>query len=85
MNMKYVWIEVDGKEVIFLNDFRWSSELITWERFLVLLVGEVVHFPLSKNNFSKDLTISSDVSIFANSKSKIKHAYDPIESKMMDT
>ena len=46
--MKYAWIGVDGKDVIFLNDFRWSSELIPWEIFLVLLEGEVIYFTLPK-------------------------------------
>ena len=48
MDMKYAWIGVDGKDVIFLNDFRWSSELIPWEIFLVLLEGEVIYFTLPK-------------------------------------
>ena len=82
---RYACIGLDGKEVIFLNDFRWSSELIPWKTFLVLLEGEVLHFSLPKNHFSKDLAIYSDVLIFATSKPKIKHPYDPIASKMMDT
>ena len=38
-NTKYVWTGLDGKDVIFLNDFRWSSELIPWKTFLVFLGG----------------------------------------------
>ena len=64
------------KVVIFLNDFRWSSELIHWET--------LVHFPLPKNHFSKGLIISSNVPIFATSKSKIKQLYDPINSFMTE-
>ena len=41
---------------------------------------------IAKNIISaKDLTISSDVPIFATSKSRIKHPYDPIESEIMYT
>ena len=54
-NNKYAWIGLDGKEIIFWNDFWWSSELISWETFFVLLEGEVVHFSLSENHFSKNL------------------------------
>ena len=42
---KYSWIVVDGKEVLFLNNFWCSCKLIPWEAFLVLLEREVVHFP----------------------------------------
>lgn len=54
-NNKYVWMDFDGKELIFLNDFWWWSELILWVTFLVLLVGEVIHCSLPKNLFSKHL------------------------------
>ena len=40
---------------------------------------------IAVNHFSKDLTISSDALIFATLKLRIKHLYDPIESKMIDT
>ena len=56
-NKKYAWIELDRQEVIFWNDFRWSSKLIPWETFLGLLEGEVVRFSLSKNLSSKNLTL----------------------------
>ena len=45
---KYACSRLDGKEVILLNDFWWSSEPIRWETFLVLLEGEVLQFPLPK-------------------------------------
>ena len=43
---KYAWIVLDGKEVIFLNNFWCSCKLIPWEAFLVLLEREGVHFPI---------------------------------------
>ena len=82
---KYAWIVLDGKDVIFLNNFWCSCKLIPWEAFLVLLEREVVLFPLPKKHFGKDPTISSDVLIFVNLTPKIKHPYDSIESKLMNT
>ena len=66
---KYAWIGLDGKEVKFLNDFRYSSELTPWETFLVFLEAEAVQFLLPK------IIISSDVPIFVTSKSKMKHSF----------
>ena len=36
---KFAWLGAESKEVIFLNDFRYSSELISWHVFLGLLEG----------------------------------------------
>ena len=62
---KYAWIGLDEEQVIFLNDFCWASGLIPWETFHVLLEWGVVHIPLPKNRFSKDLTLFSDIIVFA--------------------
>ena len=52
-NDKYGWVGADKAEVIFLNDFRWSSELIKWNEFLLLLEGHTVHLPAPKNRFAR--------------------------------
>ena len=52
-NDKYAWIGAESSECIFLNDFRWSSELIAWKEFLLLLEGQQVHLPLNKNKLRK--------------------------------
>jgi len=39
-NGKYAWIGLDECEVAYLNDFRWSQEMITWSDFLLLLEGQ---------------------------------------------
>ena len=36
---KYAWVGVDECEVAYLNDFRWSPELIAWNDLLLLLEG----------------------------------------------
>lgn len=87
-NDKYAWLGAEEAEVIFLNDFRWSSEMIAWKELLLLLEGQTVHLPSPKNHYSKDITISSDVPVFATAKSCIEYrdrfnATDPLENDMM--
>ena len=38
----FAWIGVQDSEIIFLNDFRWSSEMIAWKDLLLLLEGQIV-------------------------------------------
>ena len=71
-NDKYGWVGADKAEVIFLNDFRWSSELIKWNEFLLLLEGHTVHLPAPKNRFASDILIGKDTPVFATSKDVIK-------------
>lgn len=86
---KYAWVGADEAEVIILQDLRWDSETIAWKCFLLLLEGENVKLPAPKNHFSKDVSISNDVPIFATSKERIKYkgannSVDEIEDRMMD-
>ena len=67
-NDKYGWVGAEKAEVIFLNDFRWTSDLIKWKDFFLLLEGHKVHLPAPKNHFSSDLSIEKDTPIFATSK-----------------
>ena len=88
-NDKYAWIGADKAEIIVLQDFRWSSELITWKDLLLLLEGETVRLPAPKNQFADDVCIKTDVPIFATSKSKIEYigkfnSRDERETEMMD-
>ena len=71
-----------------LNDFRWSKDLIPWHDLLLLLEGETVKLPARNNMYCEDIVISTDVAIFATSKSSIKHrgpynASDDRETEMM--
>ena len=56
-NDKYAWVGADHAEVIILQDFRWSSELICWKDLLLLLEGELVKLPSPKNQFATDVCI----------------------------
>jgi hypothetical protein len=56
---------VEEREVIYLNDFRRNSTLITWKDFLLLLVGHIVHLAAPTNQYSSDVCIDTDVPIFA--------------------
>ena len=88
-NDKYAWVEADQTEVIPLQDFRWSSELICWQDFLLLLEGENAKLPSPKNQFATDVCINTDIPIFATSKAKIEfvgehNTRDDRETEMMD-
>ncbi|CAB4020514.1 Hypothetical predicted protein [Paramuricea clavata] len=89
-NDKYAWVGADKAEVILLQDFRFSKEVITWKDLLLLLEGETVKLPAPKNHFANDVVISSDVPIFATSKAPIvyKGPYnveDERETEMMNS
>ena len=74
-NGKYAWISLDECEVAYLNDFRWSPEMITWSDFLLLLEGQTVHLPRPKNMYATDMRIdrSNTIPFFATSKSEIEY------------
>ena len=67
-NDKYAWVGADSTEVILLQDFRWSREMIPWND-LLLLLGETVKLPVPKNQFLSDVFVVKDMPIFACSKS----------------
>ena len=69
---KYAWVGAD-KKVIWLNDFRWSKELIEWKSFLLLLKGDQVNLPAPKNHYATDVCIDHDIPIFATSEDTIKY------------
>ena len=71
---KYAWIGLDEHEVAYLNDFRWSPELIEWSDLLLLLEGQTIHLPRPKNVFATDLCIPREntIPIFATSKRPIE-------------
>ena len=68
---KYAWVGAKESEVIYLNDFRWSSTLISWKDFLLLLEGHIVDLPAPKNQCSSDVCIDTDIPIFATSSNPI--------------
>ena len=85
---KYAWVGVEDSEIILLNDFRWSSEIIEWKSFLLLLEGDTVRFPAPKNQFNRDIILEKDIPILATSKCEITYrgkfnSEDKIEDEMM--
>ena len=84
----YAWLGVENSEVIILNDFRWSKEIISWSELLLLLEGQPIHFPAPKTQYGKDICLEKDTPIFATSKYPIVHsgsynACDDRETEMM--
>lgn len=83
----FAWIGVDDKECIFLNDFRWSSQMIPCHDLLLMLEGEVVHLPAPKTHFTQDLQLVKDTPIFATTKRPLMYikngVVDDRESEMM--
>ena len=87
-NDKYAWLGAEKAEIILLNDFRWSPEMIAWKELLLLLEGQSVHLPSPKNHYSADICIDSDTPVFATGKSRITfvgkyNTTDAIENEMM--
>ena len=74
-NTRYAWIDLEGCEVAYLNDFRWNREIIEWSDFLLLLEGQTVHLPRPKNQFSSDLLVdrNNTIPFFATSKGAIEY------------
>ena len=83
----YAWLGVEDKELIFLNDFRWSPTIIPWSDFLLLLEGHIVHFAAPKTTYNQDIEFSKDTPIFATAKAPISFVkgsiIDDRETEMM--
>ena len=84
----YALLGVEEAEMILLNDFRWSSEIIAWKDFLLLLEGQPIHFPAPKTSYAKDILLERDTPIFATSKAQIVYvgkynSSDERETEMM--
>ena len=52
------WIGVNTAEIILLNDFRWASDVLPWEQMLLLLEGDIVRFPMPKNQYGAVLILN---------------------------
>lgn len=84
----YAWVGSENAEVIFLNDFRWSPEILAWKDMLLLLEGQTLHLPAPKTHFAKDIIFERDTPIFATSKELIvfmgkRGCTDDRETEMM--
>ena len=83
----FAWLGAETAEVIFLNDFRWCSQIIPWHNLLLLLEGQKVHLPAPKMHFSQDIEFTRDTPIFCTSKEELSFVrggvLDERESQMM--
>ena len=83
----FAWVGAEDAECIFLNDFRWSQQVIQWHDFLLMLEGQVVHLPAPKTHYAKDIVFEKDTPIFCMGKQPfiyIKNGViDQHETKMM--
>ena len=64
----FAWVGVQDKECIFLNNLRWSHQLLQWHDLLLLLEGEIVNFPAPKTHFIQDIQLTKDNPIFCTTK-----------------
>ncbi|XP_033630881.1 uncharacterized protein LOC117292827, partial [Asterias rubens] len=67
----FAWVGAEQSEIIFLNDFRWTSQIIPWQDLLLLLEGQLVHLPAPKSHFAQDLILNKDTPIFCTRKNPI--------------
>ena len=56
-------VRIENAECIFLNNFRWSAQLIPWHDLLLL-----VHLPAPKTHYTEDIQFAKDTPIFCTSK-----------------
>ena len=64
----FAWVGAEDVECIFLNDFRWSQQVIQWHDFLLMLEGQVVHLPAPKTHYARDIVFEKDTPIFCKGK-----------------
>ena len=64
---KYAFVGAEKSEVIFMNDLRWSPDMISWQEFLNFLEGQDVHLAAPKSHISEDICNCGNVPILATS------------------
>ena len=83
----FAWFGAQEAEVVFLNDFRWSAQIIPWHDFLMLLEGQKVHLPAPKTHYKQDIVFEGDTPIFCTSKDELSFVragvLDTVEMRMM--
>ena len=84
----FAWIGVDDCEIIYLNDFRWTEKIISWQDFLRLLEGDKVHIPTPKTHFVQDIILHKDTPIFCTTPHRFRSYFhgvvNEIETEMME-
>ena len=79
----FAWVGVEHKELVFLNDYRWTPAQIPWANFLTFLEGATTQIPAPKTSRDKDIEFTRDVPVFATAQRKV--LYDADRPKAMGT
>ena len=83
----FAWVGAEAAEVLFLNDFRWSPNIIPWHDLLLLLEGHEVHLPAPKTHYRCDFSFKGDTPIFCTVKEELSFVragvLDERETEMM--
>ncbi len=85
----YAWLGAENAEMIFLNDFQYSVDILSWKNMLLLLEGQTIHFAAPKSSYAKNILFKRDTPIFATSKEPIRYpgwynTTDERENEMID-
>ena len=85
---KFNWVGAPEKEIIFLNDFRYSDNVMPWHIFLNFLEGASVQVSMPKSHFERDHTWTKQQPIFATAEKRIvrivNNQVDTGETAQMD-
>ena len=65
---KYEFVGSENKELIFLNELRWSQQIIPWCELLYLLEGQSVQLTARKTHYARDILITDDVPVVSKMK-----------------
>ena len=83
----FAWVGAENCEILFLNDFRWSSQILAWHDMLLLLEGQTVHLPAPKSHYAQDIVFDSDTPVFCTGKQELQYirgqVLDERETEMM--
>ena len=77
----FAWVGAQDAECIFLNDFRWSMQLIQWHDFLLVLERQIVHLPAPKTHYARDIVFDKDRPIFCTTKQPIVYIKNGVLDK----
>ncbi|KAJ8044728.1 hypothetical protein HOLleu_07556 [Holothuria leucospilota] len=49
----FAWLGAETAEIVFVNDFRWSPQIMPWHDLLLLLEEQPIHLPAPKSHLLK--------------------------------
>ena len=85
---KFNWVGAPEKEVIFLNDFRYSENIMPWGHFLNFCEGATVGISMPKSHYAADYQWAERQPIFATADKKISRVtngmFDEGETSQMN-